>query len=171
MAQCPYCGVNEEEISVPDAIVAIRTLPRRYREALARIPPDALNLRPDPSSVSALEAADRARSELERLAHDLPVVLDDPGVHLPSFDLDQRAPHAPDAVPDLELVLAGIAHSTDALVARAEATPWEAWERPFTAGAEPHVASWIVQHAAHVGAHHLREIERIRRLVGAPDDD
>lgn len=37
MATCPECGVDEDSIAVPDAIAAIRTFPRRYREALSGI--------------------------------------------------------------------------------------------------------------------------------------
>lgn len=171
MVSCGDCGVDEESISVRDAISAIRTFPRRYREALAHIPPAALRLRPDPETWSALEYAVHAREVLELLALSLPIVLDQPGTRFPSFDVDEAAEKHPDWVLDPELALSGVAKAADALASRADTTPWEAWERTFTIGDEAHPASWIVQHAAHEGSHHLRDIERVGRLVGAAEED
>lgn len=171
MAVCTGCGVDEESIAVPDAISAIRTFPRRFREALDRIPPDALRVRPDPETWSALEYVVHAREVLELLALGLPMVLDEPGTHFPAFDADESAGRWPEWTLDPELALAGIATACDALVSRAEVTPWEAWERQFTVGDDTHPASWIVAHAAHEGSHHLHDIERVGRLVGASDED
>ncbi len=161
----------EESIAVPDAILAVRTFPRRYREALARIPADQLRVRPDPQTPSVLEHAVAVAAVLEQLARALPLALDEPGIHLPSFDADASAGSRPESSLDADGALARIATACDVLATRAEATPWEAWERTFTTGADPHPASWIVQHAAVVGSQHLRDIERVGRLVGARDAD
>jgi hypothetical protein len=171
VASCTDCGIDEESISVSDAVSAIRTFPRRYREALARFPPDALRQRPDPESWSALEHAARARDVLQQLAAALPRVLEDPGVRFAAFDTDESAARSREPASDPELVQAGIESASEALADRADSTPWKAWEREFTAGADTHPASWIVAHAAHEGSHHLREIERIGRRVGAAEDD
>jgi DinB superfamily len=171
MAPCADCGVDEESIGVPDAISAIKTFPRRYREALARIPADALTRRPDPDTWSALEYTVHVREVLQLLAAGLPIVLDEPDTKFPSFDADDSASRWPEWALDPELALSGIATASGVLVSRAEATPWEAWDRPFTVGTFTHPAAWIVQHAAHEGSHHLRDIERVGRLVGATPDD
>jgi hypothetical protein len=171
MAMCAGCGIDEAAISVPDAISAIRTFPRRYREALNRIPADALRLRPDPETWSALEDAERAREVLELLTLALPIVLERPDTRFPPEDADDSPSGRPVELLDLEAVLAGIAAASEALATRAEATPWEAWDRRYTVGDDEHAASWIVQHAAHEGSHRLRDIERVGRRVGATDED
>lgn len=165
-------GSDESSIAIPDAILAIRTFPRRYREALDRIPPDRLRERPEPQTGSALEDAAHAAAVLTLLARRLPMALDEPGIHFPPFDAADAALDRPASAPDhLAAVLATIAAACDSLAARAETTPWEAWDRTFTAGADEHPAAWLVQHAAVEGSHHLREIERVGRLVGARDED
>ena len=35
---CPVCGFDPTSISPPDAVVALRSLPRRYREAAGLAP-------------------------------------------------------------------------------------------------------------------------------------
>ncbi len=168
MAACPDCGIDEEAISVPDAVAAIRTFPRRYREALAAIPQEKLRARPDPETWSALEYAVHAREVLELLAMTLPIVLDEPDSHFPPIDVTEASEQRPDWVLDPDLVVPGMQRAADAIATRAESTSWEAWDRTFTIGDETRPASWIVQHAAHEGAHHLRDIERVARLADPP---
>ena len=171
MARCPVCGIDEDDISVPDAIAAIRTFPRRYREAVASVPAPALRIRPDPDTWSVLEYAVHAREVLELLAMTLPIVLEHPESHFPPIDVTEATSTRPDWVLDPDLVRAGIQQAADALVARAEAVPVAAWDRTFTIGDEAHPASWILSHAAHEGAHHLRDIERVARRVAPQTDD
>jgi hypothetical protein len=165
MSACPDCGIDEAEISVPDAILAIRTFARRYREALADVPAEQLRTRPDADTWSVLEYAVHAREVLELLSMTLPIVLEHPDSHFPPIDVTEASATRPEWVLDADLALTGIQRACDALVARADATPVAAWDRPFTVGDDRHAASWIVSHAAHEGAHHLRDIERVRRLL------
>jgi hypothetical protein len=166
MAPDGAAGAEEAAIAIPDAILAIRTFPRRFREALDRIPPDRLQARPDPQTWSALERAAHAGHVLDGLARTLPRALDEPGIHRPAFDED-----GPPPAPDHDALLAALTRACEALTSRAEGTPWEAWDRTFTLGDDEHPAAWIVQHAAVVGSHDLREIERVGRLVGARGED
>ncbi len=165
MASCPDCGIDEADIAVPDAIAAIRSFPRRYREALDAVPPAALRIRPDPETWSVLEYAVHAREVLELLSMTLPIVLEHPDSHFPPIDVTEAADARPDWVLDPDLVLAGIKSATGALAARAQETPTAAWDRPFTIGDSTHPASWILSHAAHEGAHHLRDIDHVTRQV------
>ncbi len=162
-------SIDDTSIAVPDAILAIRTFPRRFREALARVPPDRIDERPDRQMPSVIEDAAGAGAVLARLAAALPRVLDEPGTQVEGVDAapsgTSRSGRAgPDAV------LAGIADACDALATRADATPWEAWDRTFTAGGVTRPASWIVQHAAGEGSRRLRAIERVARRVGGEQD-
>jgi hypothetical protein len=166
MAPEGAAGAEEAAMAIPDAILAVRTFPRRFREALDRIPADRLDVRPDPQTRSALERAAHAGQVLGVLARALPRALDEPGIHLPAFPDDDPGP-----AQDRDAVIAVIAGTCDALTARADGTPWEAWDRTFSLGDDEHSAAWIVQHAAVEGSNDLREIERVGRLVGARRED
>lgn len=175
MAPCAVCGIDEETIGITDAIAAIRSFPRRYREALDAVPRDRLAVRPDPDTWSIVEYAVHAREVLEILSMLLPEVLDHPGLALPTLEDDGHGggPPAtfPDWLTDRELVLAGIQTACAALAARADEAPLAAWDRPFTIGESGHVAAWVVQHAAHEGGHHLRDIEHVARELGISTGD
>jgi hypothetical protein len=114
---CSECGFDASTVSVPDAIVTLRSLPRRWRAALALVDEDeadVLTRRPADGSPSAMEHADSALAALggtaggdvvdaisaaaERLAHDAERV-----------DADQWRDHARlDAL--LDAVHGGIHH-------------------------------------------------------------
>jgi hypothetical protein len=163
MARCPVCGIDESAISVRDAIASVRTFPRRFREALDGVPPDELRAQPD-GSASMLELAAHAAATFSRLAAVLPDALD----HLQS-PLDPEAVDVAGPPSTREAVLSTIDAACGALVARADQAPVQAWERKFAAGGREREAGWLMQHAAHEGAHQLREIARVRRAVTGGD--
>lgn len=168
MAACPVCGIDETAISVGDATDAIRTFPRRYREALEGAPADALVVRPAGEPASMLGYAELARQGLELLAGYLPAVLTGSEPAFPPSDLlDVTRPPAvvPDPGIDADATLAGIEAACARLVAQIVDVPLSAWDRPFTIGDGRHTAIWIPRRAAHEGAHHLRDIARVRRSV------
>jgi hypothetical protein len=166
MAACPGCGIDEEGMAVPDALGAIRGFPRRYRETLDSFPPARLRERPDPDTWSALEYAVHFREVLELLAMSLPMVVNEPDVQFPPIDVDEAFRNRPDWVMDPALAVRGISAAADAIAQQAGAMPWSAWDRAFRIGDNEHAASWIVQHAAHEGAHHLRDIAQVAQRLG-----
>jgi len=165
MAPCPVCGIDEAGLSLVDATDAIRTFPRRYREALGDVADELLRTQPDPETWSMLGYAVHAREVLELLAGSLPVVLNSATPAFPPIDVDEVASTRPPWVLDTDLTLAGIAASSEDLVEQITAVPLAAWDRPFTIGDDAHTAIWIPRHAAHEGAHHLRDIARVRAEV------
>jgi hypothetical protein len=173
MAPCPECGIDESAIAVPDAIAAIRSFPRRYREALDTTPPALLRVRPDADTWSVVEYAVHTREVLEVLAMALPEVLEHPDLVLPdvadeSMDGSAGGPKTfPDWLTDREILLTGMTTACSRLATRAEEAPWSAWDRTFSIGDFVHPAAWIVQHAAHEGGHHLRDIEHVLRRLRA----
>jgi hypothetical protein len=169
VAPCPECGIDEAGIAVPDAVGAVRSFPRRYREVIDATPPSLLRTRPEPETWSVLEYAVHTREVLELLAGALPIVVRDPGTRFPPIDVDEAASARPDWVMDPDLALRGITDAARAIARQAESMPWSAWDRTFFIGDQEHPASWIVQHAAHEGAHHLRDIERQLRRLGVAD--
>ena len=65
--RCDECGFDASTVSVPDAIVTLRSMPRRWRGALALIDDEddaVLRRRPADGSPSALEHAEAARQAL-----------------------------------------------------------------------------------------------------------
>ena len=75
MTACRECGVDESSMSVADAILTLRTMPRRWRAALAILDDDdagVLGRNPPDGSPSALEHETAARAAMggdpERLA-------------------------------------------------------------------------------------------------------
>ncbi|MEP6624784.1 MAG: DinB family protein [Acidimicrobiia bacterium] len=162
MAGCPTCGIDESAISVHDAIDAVRTFPGRYRRAVAGLTDAQLRARPSADVWSVLEYLVHIREVLDLLGMTIPHVLDQPGVELPDISADESAQTRPDWVMDPGLALDGIDRAALTLVTAAADVSEEAWSRPFTIGGTPHDAGWLVRHAAHEGAHHLRDIERVR---------
>lgn len=64
---CSECGFDRDTVSVPDAIVTLRSMPRRWRGALALVDDEddeVLRRRPEDGSPSALEHAEQARAAL-----------------------------------------------------------------------------------------------------------
>lgn len=165
---CPVCGVDEPRLSVDDALDTVRTLARRYREAFAGLPPGAARVRPDPDGWSMLDVATHVRDVLTHLALMLDDVLD---THRPRYD-----DFGPTARPvmdtaDVGEVLEGLDAASRRLAARAGRTSMQAWDRVFEVGGDERPALAVLQRAAHEGAHHLRDLQRIRHRVAPTDDD
>jgi len=133
---CPQCGFDPPTVSPSDAAVALRSLPRRYREL---VDPDD----PDPNIDVEARAA---TSAIAALGHDLEqvLVLDRPTLGPPS-------PLGPDD--DLASVTTRVAD----LVGR---QPADAWSRVGVRDGEPVTALDLLREAVHAGVHHLRIARR-----------
>ena len=167
--RCPVCGVDEERLSVDDALDTIRTLGRRYREAVAGVPSFALAERPD-GGPSMLDVVAHVRETLELLAAAFDVALDTHHARLP--DVAAGTSDAGELDPrEIGRELDALDDAAAGLAARGKRTSTLAWERTFDVDGVTRPVMWIVQHAAHEGAHHLRDLARIRRVVAPSEDD
>jgi hypothetical protein len=162
------CGVEEPRLSVDDALDTIRTLGRRYREAFTGVPPAARFERPEPSAWSMADHTVHVRDVLQLHAAALHVVFD---THHPHFDELEPSARPERAGVDLAEELDALDEAARSLATRGGRASTLAWDRPFDVGGVEHHARWLVQHAAHEGAHHLRELQRVRRIVAPSDDD
>ncbi len=165
---CPECGLDYDTVSPEDAAVAVRSFPRRYREAMAGIDDDVLRRRPSPDVWSALEYAAHVAQLYEPMADaQRRIRLEDHPVIEWGRDRDPEATSAPE-------VLAWLAATAERMAAEIEATHGDDWKRDGTLPWGDRDALTMARNAVHEGSHHLRDIERNLAAMGAQpssDDD
>ena len=158
-------------LSPGDAVVAMRTWPRRYRAAFA--PRDdgsiaEISARLGPDGVSALELAVqtvRTWVLLERALHDIRLS-DSPTLHPAVADPSARVWDSY-ATETLDSVLDQIDDTSTSLADAIEAMPSTDWTRTANvAGGTEIDALSVAQEAVRVGADNLRAIERTLAVVG-----
>lgn len=157
-------------LSPADAAVAMRSWPRRYREALAPIDDDQvaeLAVRLGPDGLSALDlAVDSVRTWtlLDRALHDIRYS-DEPTLHPAVGDRGARRWEAM-ATETLASVLDQITDVAGSLADAIDAMPADDWTRTATvAGGGVIGAMDIAREAVSVGADNLRSIERTLTAV------
>jgi hypothetical protein len=171
---CPECGFAYDSISQGDAVVAVRSFPRRYREALAGPADDPawdriVRRRPSPEVFSAIEYTGHVAMAMEswraRLQH---VLVQDDYAYAPADVAaavrDQHFETEPvDAVLDrldaaAQAFAEAVAHLSHAQL-----------ERTFLRASTPRTVRWIFQQIVHEGSHHLRDVARILREATAAE--
>lgn len=167
--RCAECGFDAGTVSVPDAIVALRSFPRRWRGAFAVVgdEDDLLRRRPAPEVWSALEYAAHVRdifaihgSGMNRtLTEEHPVFEWPDGV-------TEESVAAGYAALDPATVLDELSANADRVAARAARTDAGDWRRPATLPGDEEVdALWFLHHCVHEGSHHLRDVKRVIATV------
>jgi len=172
--RCPGCGLDLDAIQPPDAVVAVRSLPRRWRGAFAKAGDEEdiealVHRRPPDGGPSALEQACRVAEVLALLEGHArrTAVSDQPDLSPADVDPDRVAACA-DRPSDE--VLDQLAAAADALAKTLDAVPSAAWLRPATLDGRLTDVRGLARAAAHEGTHHLRETERtLREVRGRPD--
>ena len=173
---CPECGLDYDTISPSDAVAAVRSFPRRYREALVGFTddtdddPDAVvRRRPEPSTWSALEYTAHVRDMLEWMADAIRRMNREREPTIDAFDPDQRALDDRYNDQDPARVLDGLTAAADGLVVvlrDVDAADWGRLAR-FPWGTRDMLT--MARNAVHEGAHHLRDVDSVlRAVVGHP---
>jgi hypothetical protein len=173
---CPECGLDYDTISPSDAVAAVRSFPRRYREALVGFTddtdedPDAVvRRRPDPSTWSALEYTAHVRDMLEWMADAIRRMNREREPTIDAFDPDERAQRDRYNDQDPARVLDGMTAAADGLVVvlrDVDAADWGRLGR-FPWGTRDMLT--MARNAVHEGAHHLRDVDSVlRAVVGHP---
>lgn len=154
---CPECGFRPETVPPGDALVALRTYPRRFRGALTVLDEEeeeAVATAPAPGEWSALDHAGHVRDVLHAidlrvrqvLREDQPTLAATP-VTPPSGVRDQG----------VEMVLAGLTQNVDEIARTIDGIDGDDWVRAgVREGKEVRVID-LVREAVHEGAHHLRQ--------------
>jgi hypothetical protein len=169
---CPECGVEYDSISPQDAVQALRSYPRRYREVIGPFidDEDVLRRRPDPSTWSALEYTAHVADVLEAMTPQVVEIAqkDNPRIVDP-IDPDHRA--AARRYNDMEPseVLDWLERAaTKAADTVANLAP-DDFSRKATYPYGQRELIDVVRNMVHEGSHHLRDVERVlRAVIGKP---
>jgi hypothetical protein len=188
---CPECGLDYDSVSPTDAIAAVRSFPRRYREALFGLTDDGdeggrddggddgsapdvdldavVRRRPDATTWSALEYTAHVRDVLAWLDGVIRRINREHEPTLDAPDSDQRAIDDRYNEQAVASVLDGLTAAADGLVAALRDVDAADWGRigRFSWGDRDALA--MARNAVHEGSHHLRDVDRVlRAVVGRP---
>jgi hypothetical protein len=172
---CPQCGLDYDTILPPDAVVALRSFPRRYGELLPPRDdddkPDAvIRRRPEPTVWSALEYTAHVADVFDELADTVRrMTMEDHPTISDGMDPDQRAIDAKYNEQDREAVLAHLAEAADKMAQVIKNVPNDAWHRTATFPWGERDALTMMRNAVHEGYHHLRDVQSVlSRVIGQP---
>jgi hypothetical protein len=164
---CPECGLDYDTISPPDAKVAIASMPRRYRGALAAAMDDPseeglIRRRPDAHTWSALEYTAHVADLYELFARVLTRMYEQDHPTIDDFwDSDERAAAERYNEMDPATVLARLDAAAVALAKVLDRIDADAWHRTATFAWGERDILTMTRNAVHEGSHHLRDVERV----------
>jgi hypothetical protein len=162
--------MDTSSLSPADAAVALRSFPRRYREATALEPGESPERMHEQQGILARSVADLATDAVRSLslldrALEQTTVTDSPALHPAVFERDRRdfsfAAHG-----SLDDVLSELDDVAPAFAERVERVAADDWNRTATtAGGDgtPFTALQVVQEAVSTVADDLRDIEATMR--------
>jgi hypothetical protein len=162
--RCAECGFDATLLTAADAITALRSLGRRWRQAFEDVPDEVLRGRPDPKTWSPLEYAAHTRDVLAMNGLGLGEILDDRRPTYPAIEPDPPAPVAADhGYNDLDpaRVLDSLERNGNAMADRAARALPAHFSRTGTLGGDEYDAGWVLRHAVHDATHHLKDVHRI----------
>lgn len=164
------CGLDYDTVSPQDAVVAVRSFPRRYRGLLATPgptdAPDAVfRRRPDATTWSALEYTAHVADRLDHLGPSVRRIVYEDHPSIDAFDGDDRAvEHGYNALDRTE-VLGWLDIACAELASVLEEVPAGDWTRPgIVAGVERDTIG-LARDGVHEGSHHLRDVQRVLAAV------
>jgi hypothetical protein len=157
---CPTCGYDPSGLSPPDAVVAVRSFPRRFRELLeaAEKEEEGRATRPGPDGWSAADHAAAAAAALNEVAEQLRhvAVSGDPLVRPP--DQDGVGPLGA----SVASALVALDAASGTLATAIDTVNGEDWRRT---GHDAEGSVWsaldLARLGVHLGVHHLRTAERL----------
>ncbi|CAA9260446.1 MAG: hypothetical protein AVDCRST_MAG50-2970 [uncultured Acidimicrobiales bacterium] len=160
---CTACGYQPQTVSPSDAVVALRSFPRRFRAALAihlddPDPSGTLTSAPYPGGWSALEHAGHVRDILHALDLRLHRVLREDTPTLP--ETPQTPPGGANEQGP-EVVLAALTVNAEQLARTVSAVPGSDWLRRARRGGQDVTVLELAREAVHEGVHHLKALQQV----------
>ncbi len=171
---CPECGLHYDTISAGDALVAVRSFPRRYRALLTALDPEEdaesiVRRRPAPGTWSAVEYTAHVGDVLDQLATAIRKIVVENHPAVTTWDADERAAEQRYGDWDSTEALFALDHACARLADVMESVDPGDWVRTGTVDGSERDALTLARDAVHEGAHHLRDIERgLRAVRGRP---
>jgi hypothetical protein len=164
---CPECGLDYDTVSPSDGKVAIASMPRRYRGALAAaIEDDAdeglIRRRPDATTWSALEYTAHVADLYELFTSVITRMNTQDHPKIDDFwDSDERA--AAERYNEMEpsTVLSRLEAGAASLDKALERVDSGSWGRTATFAWGDRDILTMMRNAVHEGSHHLRDVERV----------
>lgn len=163
---CPDCGLDYATISPPDAKVAIRSYPRRYRSALAAALDDEtdeglVRRRPDATTWSALEYTVHVADLFELFTTIIRRMYDETNPTIDFWDVDARAESERYGEADPRATLDRLDAAAEALTKALDRVEGEGWHRVATFPFGERQLLQMARNAVHEGSHHLRDVEQV----------
>lgn len=167
---CPECGLDYDTVSASDAVVALRSYPRRYRQVLEPLAErddgdEVLRRRPEPDTWSVLEYTAHVADLMPLMAEIFTRMVREDDPSLGFWDPDERAAERAYNEMPLADVLAELKTGCEAAAAAAAKAGPEDWSRQggFPWGQRDLLT--MVRNAVHEGSHHLRDVESVAARV------
>jgi S-DNA-T family DNA segregation ATPase FtsK/SpoIIIE len=160
---CPECGLDYDSIAPSDAVVAIRSFPRRFREEFDKVEKDdVLQRRPDAKTWSAIEYTAHVADLFDAFTELFRRWRADDGAKVDDifFDPDKRAEERHYSDRKKDEVLAALDASAKALADAIEKVGSSDWTRTATFPWGERDMLTMVRNAVHEGAHHLRDVRK-----------
>jgi hypothetical protein len=158
--RCEECGFDATRLTIPDAITALRSLGRRWKEAFKDVPDEELRRRPEPLTWSPLEYAAHTRDVIGLVGSGMEQTLGKDGAEFPSIPPEEEgADHGYNRL-DPVTVLRQLDESAQKVAVAAADARSGAWAHKATLGNETVSAEWFPKHIVHDATHHLRDVER-----------
>jgi Mycothiol maleylpyruvate isomerase N-terminal domain len=172
---CSECGFDYDACSPAATPKTLRGFGRRYRIPLVRGLPGEdldglLRKRPDPQTWSALEYACHTRDGFALYEHRIGVVLVEDRPMLPRMRRDEVALERDYNSQKPAEVSEELAVAAEALAARLESVPPQAWVRVGVRDNLEMTIDWMARNVVHEGTHHLLDIGRSLRAARQPRD-
>ena len=164
---CPECGIDYGTLHPPFAITTIKSLPRRYKEALEPASPSE-----DNEKVIRTRPAEGVWSAIEYAAHVADLMgpftdvvrrtytEDNPDLSAVFWDENEKAAADNYNEQSKDDVLARLRSGAEHLAKEAERVSAHGWKRMARFGWGDRDLLTMLQNAVHEGVHHLRDIER-----------
>lgn len=163
---CAECGLDYARLQPPDVKVAVRSFPRRFRQALAAARDDdaaeaLIRRRPDPTTWSALEYTAHVADILEAFAEAIRRTYDEERPALVLFDSDARVGAGRYNEQDPQVIADRLRAAAEHLAAQLDRVDPEGWRREAVLPWGDRDLLDIARLAVHEGAHHLRDVDKV----------
>ena len=167
---CSECGFDYDDCVPATTPKTLRGFGRRYRVPLVRGLPGEdlyglLRMRPDPQTWSALEYACHTRDSFALYEHRIDVVLAEDRPSLPRMRRDEVVVERDYNSQNPAAVAEELAVAAEALAARLERVPPQAWVRVGVRDNLEMSIDWMARNVVHEGTHHLVDVGRSLRAA------